>query len=372
MYRSLHLACWTIAASLSASAQPASSATSPAPAQPPAPATTPPNPARIFDDFSTDRDEREQQIANVPKRAQPAALAQAIADLQQGSIAERVAKLKAKAMADLVFVEGGSFVMGESAQMRGKFDRRKYTEEQLTTFRNLFDRMPGHEVTLSSFWISRYKTTFAEFDVFTDATGARPAPTSDFDVPYKAPTIPAGVPWIRGDAYCRWLGQITGKPFSLPTEAQWEYAARSRGQKFIYATDDGHLRQGVNTAIKDVSKAFAVTPAGRRNSVAYPIALFPPTPLNLYDMNGNGGDWVSDWYDPTYYDYSPQKDPTGPAKGTERVVRGFIDSLMHEPHVLMRRSREPDALRRDPNSPTEKYETTSMETGFRCAVQPTQ
>lgn len=369
MHRSLHLACWTVAASLSACAQPiAGTPTAPA-AQQPAPAITPPNPARFFDDFSTDREEREQQIANLPKRAQPAALAQAIADLQQGSIAERVAKLKAKVLADLVFVEGGSFVMGEASQMRGKFDRSKYSAEQLTLFRNLFDRMPGHEVTLSSFWISRYKTTFAEFDVFTDATGSKPAPTSEFDLPYKAPNIPAGVPWFRADAYCSWLGKITGKPFSLPTEAQWEYAARSRGQKFIYATDDGHLRQGVNTAIKDVSRAFAVTPSGRLNSITYPVGLFAPTPLGLYDMNGNGGDWVSDWYELTYYDISPAKDPTGPEKGTEKVVRGFVDSLMHEPHALMRRSRVPDALRQDPSNRAEKYETTSTETGFRCAVQ---
>ena len=332
---------------------------------------TPPKPARVFDDFSRNRDVRAQQIAAWPTREQPKELAQALVDLQQGSVDERVAKLKAKALADLIFVEGGSFVMGEWGQLRGMWSRSKYNAEQLSLFRSLFDRRPGHDVTLSSFWISRYKTTFAEFDVFTDATGAPRAPTDKLDEPYRYPTSPAGVPWIRADAYCHWLGKITGKPFALPTEAQWEYAARSRGQNFIYATDDGHLRQGVNTALNDVSRAFAPTEAGRKDSLGspYPVGLFAPSPLGLYDMNGDGGDWVSDWYSPTYYDDSPVLNPTGPANGTEKVIRGFIDSAMIEPHVLMRRSRPPNGLKDDPTLPGKKMEAYNLDKGFRCAVQ---
>ena len=346
--------------------------TTPAAAASAAAAVTPPQPPRVFDDFAHDPDQRAKQLAALPKREQPAALAQALASLRQGSIEERVAKLKGKVLGDLVFVEGGSFVMGAWANPKGQWSRSKYTPDQQKEFEDSLDWRPGHEVTLSSYWISRYKTAFAEFDVYTDATGQPRAPSSKYDEEFRHPNVPAGVPWNRADAYCRWLGKITGRPFSLPTEAQWEYAARSRGQKFIYATDDGHLRQGINTAVNEVAPFFAVTEAGRKasHSSTYPVGLFPPNPLGLFDMNGNGGDWVSDWYDPTYYDNSPVQDPQGPATGTLKVVRGYIDSAMHHPHVLIRRSREPDGLVDDPLAPGKKTDGTSLNKGFRCAIQP--
>jgi formylglycine-generating enzyme required for sulfatase activity len=168
------------------------------------------------------------------------------------------------------------------------------------------------------------------------------------------------------------LSKITDRPFSLPTEAQWEYAARSRGQKFIYATNDGNLRQGINTAVRGVSSVFAVTEAGRETKLGspYPVALFPPSPLGLFDMNGNGGDWVSDWYDPTYYDHSPVQDPQGPVTGKRKVIRGYIDSAMDAPHALIRRKREPDLLVDDPLSPGKQTEGVTFDKGFRCSVQP--
>jgi formylglycine-generating enzyme required for sulfatase activity len=363
---------------LMAALQACAQAPSPADATPPAPAAsataavTPPQPPRFFDDFAHDPDVRAKQLAALPKREQPAALAQALASLQQGSIEERVAKLKAKVLGDLVFVEGGSFIMGDWGRMRGKWSRSKYTREQQELFSDAFDRAPGHEVTLTSYWISRHKTTFAEFDVYTDATRQPRAPSSEYDAKFWHPTVPAGVPWNHADAYCRWLSNVTGRPFSLPTEAQWEYAARSRGQKFVFATDDGHLRQGINTAVNEVAPFFAVTEAGQKasHSSTYPVGIFPPTPLGLFDMNGNGGDWVSDWYDATYYDNSPVQDPHGPVTGTRKVIRGYIDSAMDDPHALIRRKREPDLLVDDPLSPGKKTEGVTFDKGFRCSVQP--
>ncbi len=351
---------------------PLADATPPAPAASAAPAVTPPQPPRVFDYFARDPDERAKQLAALPKREQPAALVQALASLQEGSIEERVAKLKAKVLGDLVFVEGGSFIMGDWGRMRGRWKRPPQPADDPHLFDEVLNFAPGHEVTLSSYWISRYKTSFAEFDIYTDAMKQPRAPSSEYDAEFRHPIVPAGVPWNRADAYCRWLGKITSRPFSLPTEAQWEFAARSRGQKFVFATDDGHLRQGVNTALRRVATAFAVTEAGRQAQLwsPYPVALFPPNPLGLFDMNGNGGDWVSDWYDPTYYDNSPVQDPQGPATGTLKVVRGYIDSAMHHPHVLIRRSREPDGLVDDPLAPGKKTDGTSLNKGFRCAIQP--
>jgi formylglycine-generating enzyme required for sulfatase activity len=346
-------------------------ATSPTPPGPAASAVvTPPQPPRIFDDFAHDPDERAKQLAALPKHEQPAELAQALASLQQGSIKERVAKLKAKVLTDLVFVEGGTFIMGDWGRMKGRWKRPPQPADDPHLFDEVLNFAPGHEVTLSSYWISKYKTTFAEFDVYTDATNQPRAPSSKYDQAFKHPTVPAGVPWTRADAYCRWLSTITGRSFSLPTEAQWEYAARSRGQKFIYATDDGHLRQGFNTAIRDISAAFAVTEAGKRDehSTPYPVASFPPTPLGLFDMNGNGGDWVSDWYDATYYDNSPVQDPQGPAAGTLKVVRGYVDSAIDHPHALIRRKYRPDALSKF-SRPGTLEEDGSRDTSFRCAVQ---
>ena len=226
---------------------------------------------------------------------QPEALAAELQALGQGTTEERIARLKKKVIHDMIFVEGGTFMMGDFGPLVSP-DGLPYSGDATS--------LPAHEVTLSSYSIAKYKTTYAEFDAYTDATKTPRAAEDDFSKKRRNPTSPAGVPWQRAKDYCVWLGKITGKPFDLPTEAQWEYAARSRGQFFVWATDDGNVDFGRNMPAAGQIELF--TPSGEE--YPYPVGLFPPNPLGLYDASHDGEEWVNDWFDSEYYKHSPKKD----------------------------------------------------------------
>ncbi|WP_052446551.1 formylglycine-generating enzyme family protein [Geoalkalibacter ferrihydriticus] len=156
--------------------------------------------------------------------------------------------------------------------------------------------------------MSRYEITYGEHDIFTTETGREPTMQRQFGAPWRSPEYPAGVSWQEAHDYCAWLGEQSGLPFALPTEAQWEYAARSRGKVVPFATDTGLIEPGVN-----------YPPSTR---YPFPVGNFPPNPLGFYDMSGNVQEWVADWYDPAYYSKSPEHNPQGPETGTEKVYRG--------------------------------------------------
>ncbi|TXU04843.1 formylglycine-generating enzyme family protein, partial [Enterobacter hormaechei] len=125
----------------------------------------------------------------------------------------------------------------------------------------------------------------------------------------------------------RWLSTITELPFSLPTEAQWEYAARSRGKFVIAPTDDGTInikeRTGINITTSDDREKFAIE-QGITLGISSPMPRDsrPPNPLGIYDMAGNGWEWMKDWYDPDYYKHSPLKDPQGPDNPVYKDYKG--------------------------------------------------
>jgi formylglycine-generating enzyme required for sulfatase activity len=252
----------------------------------------------------------DEEVYKLPKREQPAALKKTLMSLTEGAgtIEERVARLKQKVLADLVFVKGGSYEMG---------DWGPYTGNR--------DSLIVHPVQLTGFYISRYKTTYAEFDVYTDATKTPRTADDQFDRTYRHPLLPAGAYWQRARDYCQWLGKITGLPFDLPTEAQWEYAARSRGQKFAFPTDNGHLEHGKNIPGSSLHMKL-ISPLGDNVSLEfrpYPVGMFPPNPLDLYDMASNGTEWMLDWYAEDYYAHSPKVDPRGPSTGDKKVARSW-------------------------------------------------
>ncbi len=257
---------------------------------------------------------------------QPPALAAELDALGKGSIKERVARLKKKVVADLIFVEGGTFMMGDFGVL--------WSPEKLPYSFDITSR-PVHEVTLSSFSISKYKTTYAEFDVYTDATGTERAANDEYGMEQRYPQAPVGVRWQRAKDYCQWLGKITQLPFDLPTEAQWEYAARSRGQFFVWATDNGSIEFGRNIPAADQKKLL--TPSNRHHY--YPVGLFPPNPLGLYDASHNGEEWTNDWFDKDYYKHSPKADPKGPPEGLQKAVRGWPNGDSIVPNTMFRRTR---------------------------------
>jgi len=122
------------------------------------------------------------------------------------------------------------------------------------------------------------------------------------------------VSWYGASEYCRWLSERTGQNYRLPTEAEWEYAARG-GQKanpkrmFLYAGSD---------------KIDEVAWYGDINGGTHPVAQKTPNALGLYDMSGNVWEWCSDWYGSDYYQTIAKgaKNPTGPAEGDYFVCRG--------------------------------------------------
>ncbi len=255
---------------------------------------------------------------------------------------ENVRKVIQKAKNDQVFVKGGSFVMGDSGYLyKGE---RVYWSFWL-------DNFPAHKVTLDSFSISKYEVTFWEYDVYTNSLKKEPISMRSQHLPRRRDNYPVGdTTWRKANDYCQWLAKETGLPFALPTEAQWGYAARSRGQNVGYATDNGKMEPGIN--YRNFGQKI------------YPVGSFPANPLGLYDMAGNHSEWVWDWYDKKYYGKSPELNPKGPITGTEKVLRS-VDPLSTPSTVTV-------YTRTKHKTVFEKNDTESLRFlyyyGFRCVV----
>ncbi|MBS9430877.1 formylglycine-generating enzyme family protein [Photorhabdus akhurstii] len=222
-------------------------------------------------------------------------------------------------LAGMVPVEGGSFMMGD-------FGRR--VAEHLPYSFDM-DNKPEHKVTLDSFSISKYRVTWGKFNRYREILGLpktaiyKNLKSSDPDYEFldrsTGDNYPASVDWQEAKDYCQWLGKVSGEIVDLPTEAQWEYAARSRGQLFIFANNNNVYEPG-----KNFTDDFR------------PVGSYPPNPLGLYDMMGNGTDWVNDWYAADYYQHSPEHNPQGPEKGEEKVIRGQMGADIWGNHVINR------------------------------------
>ena len=238
---------------------------------------------------------------------------------------------------NMVFVQGGTFEMGDICL-------KKYG--QPCTFANEGASFPVHTVTLDSFYMAKYKVTYKDYDFYTSQRKLPNLKISknwlDSYPKVRNENLPATANWQLSQDYCHWLGEKTGLPFDLPTEAQWEYAARNRGQDIIYSTSSGHFSPGSTVPTSDQVQKFSGYYSG-----LYPVGKFPPTPLGLYDMTGNGQEWVRDWFSRTYYQQSTKINPSGPTEGTEKVLRGMLagDSRIEDKTpsatTLFRTGREP-------------------------------
>ncbi|WP_151978605.1 formylglycine-generating enzyme family protein [Acinetobacter soli] len=233
--------------------------------------------------------------------------AQPSAELQQ-----KIQKLIEKTKKNMIFVEGGSFMMGDFGHVTRK-DKLPIT--------GLYAAMPLHKVTLDSFSLNAYKTTFDDFDIYTEATGQKKIAMEEISKKLRVPNASAGVSWQQAHDYCQWLGQQVGIPMTLPTEAQWEYAARNRGEYVIYPTDNGEYELGRNVWSDEQRHEFTKSMPDIHGVKVPTLGRFPPTPLGFYDLATDSYEWMSDWFDPQYYKHSPEKNPQGPATGTLKSVR---------------------------------------------------
>ena len=235
-----------------------------------------------------------------------------------------------EAIENQVAVEGGTFIMGDfkiSCDGGPNQDmlRPVWTEDaNCQSFFNNSTNNSGsyfqHEVELSDYSIAKYETTWKEFDAFRLSQGKEIVrkerrERNDTEPKYQ-PNAPAWTKnWQEVKNHCLWLGELTGLTFDLPSEAQWEYAARSRGQKLYYATNNGFIDYTNRGGRKEYGINYS-------SSGPNPVGQFEPNPLGLYDMTGNAIEWVNDWYDANYYQYSPKINPLGPEAKKLKIARG--------------------------------------------------
>jgi len=237
------------------------------------------------------------------------------------------------------------------------------------------DVRPAHEVRVGRFRIDEHEVTNGQFASFVGATGYETTAEqrgwsmvwdeaagkwqrtkgADWKHPYGPHTRIDGrdrypvvhVSWYDAVAYCRWANK------RLPTEAEWEYAARSglRDARFPWGNEDaseiGQYRANVRQYDRQIDADGYAHLA--------PVKSYPPSPYGLYDQCGNVAEWCADWYASDYYSASPAGDPPGPADGTERVVRGgswLSPEAFRADHHVYARSKHPP-------------ETTTGHLGFR-------
>lgn len=183
----------------------------------------------------------------------------------------------------MVAVKGGTFTMGATSEQGSDAWE---------------DEKPAHEVTLSDYYIGQTEVTQALWEA---VMGSNPSDSRGDNLPVEQ------VSWNDCQEFIRKLNQLTGKQFHLPTEAEWEYAARggrkSRGYKYAGGNDIGLVAWCYDNGI-------GIHPVGTKQA----------NELGIYDMSGNVWEWCSDWYDG--YQSSSLSDPQGPSSGSRRVYRG--------------------------------------------------
>ncbi len=200
------------------------------------------------------------------------------------------------------------------------------------------DERPVHPVFLDEYFISAKTVTEAEYARFVRATGYRPVAVRELPLlvsaelrdtftqlaaryAWKNDHPPEGlenhpvtlVQYADAVGYCEWLASISGRPIRLPTEAEWEKAARGglEGKRYPWGDDI------------DASRAnFLTDPAAKLTRGTTPAGSYRCNGYDLYDMAGNVWQWVLDWYEADYYSISEYRNPRGPSAGRLRCVRG--------------------------------------------------
>lgn len=230
----------------------------------------------------------------------------------------------------MVFIPAGEFLMGY---------------EEIEGVSSNTDAMPMHRVYLDDYWIDQTEVTNAMFAKFVEATGYQTeversgwgwvfgVGSSNWHIlqgaSWKKPHGPVEVPgfeshpvvqvsWNDAAAYCRWAGR------RLPTEAEWEKAARGTDGRIFPWGNEMAFKNRLNFADKRLAIGGADLTIDDRYPLTAPVGRFPngASAYGLLDMAGNVWEWTADWYDPGYYLASPYANPSGPESGDRRVARG--------------------------------------------------
>ncbi len=171
------------------------------------------------------------------------------------------------------------------------------------------DEKPVHRVWVDAFELAAYQVTNADYACFLAATKHPPPPYWD-DPNFNHPQQPVVAPsWFDAVAYCDWLSKMTGRHYCLPTEAEWERAARGGVEGKLYPCGDAPPE-----SLPDYATRWTTGPE--------PVGLYLPNAYGLYNMCDNVHEWCVDSYDPGYYSCSPDRNPQGPDEGPRRASRG--------------------------------------------------
>jgi formylglycine-generating enzyme required for sulfatase activity len=223
---------------------------------------------------------------------------------------------------EMVVIPEGRFVMGSDRGARNE--------------------SPAHTVLVDGFAIARAAVTNRLYQLFLDATSRKPT-AGLFDPRFNHPDQPVtSVSWYDAASYCEWLAERTGKPYRLPTEAEWERAARGGIEGKLYTWGDEDPRSQ--------PRYFELWSSGPERVMAR-----PPNGFGLYDISENVHEWCSDWYDEEYYRVSPRRNPQGPSSGRRKSSRG--GSWRHQVKITR-------VAARSSIPPEFQY----SDYGFRCAM----
>jgi len=199
---------------------------------------------------------------------------------------------------EMVFVEGGTFSMGCTNEQGSDCEK---------------DEKPAHRVTIGDFYIGKYEITQKQWQSIMGTTVRQQRDKADASYPIKGEgdNYPMYyVSWNEVQEFISRLNTATGKQYRLPTEAEWEYAARGGSKSW------GYKYSGSNT-LDDVAWYD-----GNSGATTHAVGTKMPNELGIYDMSGNVWEWCSDWYSENYYSNNTQTNPKGPLSGSGRVGRG--------------------------------------------------
>ena len=223
---------------------------------------------------------------------------------------------------DMVFIKGGCYQMGDS-----------FGE-------GVSDEKPLHEVCVDDFYLGKYELTQKEWK---EVMGNNMASFQDCGDDCPADNVS----WNNTQEFIRKLNKKTGMNYRLPTEAEWEFAAREGGKKVRFGTGKniiGADESNFNGSNK-YKKPYSRPGVYRTKTIS--AKSFLPNSLGLYNMSGNVWEWVQDWYDKDYYQKSPRNNPKGPDRGDYRVLRGGSwGNLSNNLRAANRHRDRPDSHRR--------------------------